>query len=155
LLLNGIQPPFGLQTFGGNLDSASLGLTPLIDITQGPLINPLLAWTDLLKPLAVEFQTLLNNWATGPNPTARQVFLKQFQDVDGIHACVQQITYADYAINLLPPLAILPYSFNVAIQKVYTHPMLTELGTAAAQVVNGGFLLTENFTLGVPKVLWP
>jgi len=154
-LLSGIQPQFGLQTFGGNLNSPALGLTPLIDITQGPLINLFLAWTDLIKPLAIEFQALLNSWATGPNPTARQIFLKQFQSVDGIHACEQQITYADYNITLVPPLAIIPYSFNIAIQQVDTHPLLTELGIPAAQVVNGGFVLTEDFTLGVPKVLWP
>lgn len=146
--------PLSLQAFGGDAGSPALGLVPLIDVMPQAL-NPL-ALVDLLAPLTVEFQALVNNvLADKLNPPVRQIFLKQFQDVDGIHASVQQIAYADYAITPIAPPELLGFSYNVTIHEVGSHPAKKELGILSPQVVDGGFVLMQNFTLTVPQVLWP
>jgi hypothetical protein len=143
-----------LKAFGGNMTNPVLDLVPFIDVT--PKQPNLLALQDVLAPLCADFQALVSNIFAHPLSPAgvRQVFLKQFQGADGISACSQQIVYADYTLKPTRPPAVLTEDYTVTVYDLDSHPARKELGIESPQTVNGGFVLTQNFVLGTPRVVW-
>jgi hypothetical protein len=134
------------KVFGGNANDLYLDYHLLLSITPqapGPPFSPL---DILLKEI------FLFAWSS---IGARQIFLKEFQDVNDLtKACLQQVTKVDYKIIGNPQLTILMNLFNLTVTPLDSHDVCATLGIPSQSVV-WGYESILDFQLTNGSVLWP
>jgi hypothetical protein len=133
-------------------------------IDQKQLNGPTKPWPDagsafreLMKAFVAEESKLILDVAKllGLDDMAL-IFLKQFRDVsNGALACYQSIVEADATVTRFGGGGLLPGQYQMTIQPLASHPIVTDLGLSGQQLQSSfAFRVNYDFTMNEGVEVW-